>query len=156
MNEIKKSKMPRLSFGPATEEWKTLSSEQQGAIVKALSNPVSWRIYEELGEGYIRQSELARRVAKSLGKTVTNALARYHLNRLEKAGLVEFTKGAGGGRAKMVSRAIDIRIQMRASGEGASDDEAPIPVTQAELTAGIKKIFRPEPQPWKKKQSSEE
>ena len=148
MQDIKKSRMPRLTFGPTGEEWKTMESDQQGLVMKALSNPISWRIYDELGKGAVRQSELARRVSKVVGKKVTNALARYHLARLARAGLVQFgVDPESRGRVKMVSRAADVRVQMRAgTGQIITEERAP-PATHEEMSSEIKQIFKTSPKP---------
>ncbi|GAB1824315.1 ArsR/SmtB family transcription factor [Herbidospora sp. RD11066] len=61
----------------------TLTSEELLAVLAAVGHPIRLRIIAELAPGRVHVSELARRIG------VSRALLYMHLERLEKAGLVE-------------------------------------------------------------------
>jgi len=96
------------------EDWKTLSTDEAFRVAEALSNSLRQWIYVELGKGPVRQSELAKRASKVFGKKITNPLMRYHISRLEDAGLMASGVVPSPPRgAKIVRRSSEVRIQMR-------------------------------------------
>jgi DNA-binding transcriptional ArsR family regulator len=116
----------------AGEGWSTPSQEQQYLIAKGLSHPLRRWLFEELGSGKkIRLAELTRRAAAK-GFKVTNAIVRYHLFLLERAGLVSIE---GSGRWKYAQRVADIRLQVR------KFSGPPIP-SEKEVEESIKEVFR--------------
>ncbi|MEM2481356.1 MAG: helix-turn-helix domain-containing protein [Candidatus Hadarchaeales archaeon] len=113
------------------EGWSTPPQEQQFLIAKALSHPLRRWLFEELGGGRkIRLAELTRR-ANGKGFKVTNAIVRYHLFLLERAGLVVIE---GSGKWKWARRVADVRLQIR----GFSGPPVP---SEKELEREIKEVF---------------
>lgn len=111
---IEKAKPAKLFEGEEEEEWQTLDIREALKITEALAEPLRQWVYLELEKGALRQADLAKRASEYFNKRVTNVLMRYHLQRLEKAGLIRSeVEVSGRRRAKIVSRVADLRIQLR-------------------------------------------
>jgi len=116
---IEKAKPAKLFEGEEEEEWQTLDIREALKITEALAEPLRQWIYLELEKGALRQADLAKRASEFFKKRITNVLMRYHLQRMEKAGLVRSeVETSGRRRAKIISRAADLRIQLRSHPEG--------------------------------------
>lgn len=139
--EIEKGKPSRILAGEEMEEWQTLKAGEAFKITEALADPLRQWVYQELEKGPLRQSELAKRASEALKKRVTNVLMRYHLQRLEKAGLVRFERDASSKRSKVAVLAAEMRVQLRPSmaiGERPTE----------ELDEELSKIFRTRTKRW--------
>jgi len=111
---IEKGKPTKLFEGKPEEEWQTLSLPEALRITQALAEPLRQWIYLELERGAVRQADLAKRASEVFRKRVTNVLIRYHIQQLERAGLVRVHSNTSGRRrVKVISRAADLRIQIR-------------------------------------------
>ena len=83
-------------------------------IMHAQVDPVRRVVLELLDYGAMRKFELARYIHRILGRKYSRSLIQYHLKHLERAGLIGSTPDPeSGGKASLVYRAADVRIQLR-------------------------------------------
>jgi len=143
MQEIRKTETPKLILLPAEEEWKTVDEKRQAGVTKALANPIRCKIYNELGLGPVRQSELAKRISKVAGKKISNALLRHHLHLLARAELVEMEMSPEKSKVKLVYRAKDARVQLRTCPRGSGVGREPL--THEEFVTELKRTFKKPP-----------
>jgi predicted transcriptional regulator len=114
LSMIEKGKPTRLFPAEPEDEWQTLELPEALRITQALAEPMRQWIYIELDRGPLRQADLAKRASEVFKKRVTNVLIRYHIQQLERAGLVRVhSQSAGRRKIKVISRAADLRIQLR-------------------------------------------
>jgi len=139
---VKRPKTPKLVFKGEAGEWLVLEGKQEASVTKALANPIRREIYNELDDGAMQQSVLARLISGELGKKFSNALLRHHLQHLEQAGLVgSKVIVEAPGKPKMVYRRADVRVQL-------SPRETPTalagrpPRTREEFIEELKRTFK--------------
>lgn len=134
--DIEKGRPEKLLFGAEADEWQTLDNKEAFRIAEALADPLRQWVYEELGKGPLRQAELAKRASDFFKKKITNVLMRYHLQHLQKAGLVNFeTDSSDSKRVKEVHLTAELRIQLKPFA-------GPEAVSSEELTDEISKVFK--------------
>ena len=108
---VKKSEASKLVL--EADEWKTADGNAAEALVRALDDPVRRAVLKLLEQGPMRQSELAYVVSKAMGKVYGDSLLRYHLDPLERAGLVGFDSDPEEPRTKLIYRRADYRLQLK-------------------------------------------
>jgi len=128
-----------LKLFSSEEEWHPLSPQEFFRIAEALSDPIRQWVYTVLGEGPLRQAELARRASKHFNRKITNILMSYHLKRLESAGLIRFETDLLG-RAKKVYRSMELRLEGREL-----EGEVPRAELNEELSRALMEIRNPVP-----------
>jgi DNA-binding PadR family transcriptional regulator len=127
--EIEKGEPQRLF--PAGEAWHPLELREFFKIAEALSDPIRQWAYTVLGEGPMRQAELARKASEKFGRKITNILMSYHLRRLEEAGLIRFEMGFG--NAKIVHRNLELKLEVKPL-----EEEVPHGGLEKELTEALR------------------
>lgn len=111
--EIEKGKPERLFS--TVGEWHSVELPDFFKIAEALSDPIRQWAYTVLGEGPMRQAEMARKASEKFGRKITNILMSYHLKKLEEAGLVRFETSFG--NAKIVHRNLELRLEVKPTEE---------------------------------------
>lgn len=127
------------------EEWETLDSEREKAVLRALSHPKRKAIYDALASGPVRQYKLAQELFPQQKKSeleprhlrYSESLLRHHLKPLEQAGLIDSIVE---GYEKYVRRVLDIRVQAKRRPEEKPIAREPAR-TREEAEVRLKEIF---------------
>jgi len=114
LQKVRRRKAAMPVFEERAEEWKTAPESKAVDIMHAQVDPVRRVALELLDYGAMRKFELARYIHQILGRKYSRSLIQYHLKHLERAGLIGTAPDPeSGGKAGLVYRAADVRVQLR-------------------------------------------